>query len=131
MEWMLVSLNLMSGEGGIQYLLSVCSKHAFVQSVPSPAKVSFCTGKPIFLVKGQTAELPPLFKTLFTLVRLQSGVIYMFHVQKCIYPHSCLSSTSYPNNSGRFTGHNLLAAHFFSTAWKSSACCHVQGTAER
>jgi hypothetical protein len=86
-EWMLASLNLTSGEGGIQYLLSVCSRHVFVQSVPPPGKVSFCTGKPVFLVKGQTAELPPMFKTVFTLVRLQSGVIYMFHI-KNVFIHT-------------------------------------------
>lgn len=86
-------------------------------------------GKFMLLVKGQRAELPPLFKTVFTLVHLQSRVIYTFHRQKCIYPHSCVSSTSYPNNNGRYTGHNLLAVCFFSAAGKSSACCHVQHTA--
>lgn len=125
-EWMLASLDLTLGEGGTLQLLSVCSKHACAQSVPPPGKVSFCVGKLTLLVKGQMAELPPLFKTVFTLVHLQSGVIYTFHTQKCIYPHSCVSSTSYPNNNGRYTGHNLLAVCFFSAAGKSSACCHVQ-----
>jgi len=83
----------------------------------------------MLLVKVQKAELPPLFKTLFTLVRLQSGVIYMFHMQKCIYPHSCVSSISYPNNNGRYTSHNLLGVCFFLAAGKSSACYHIQSTA--